>query len=70
MAADMRGRGVGGELLDRAEAIARARGCTDAYTDTFDFQAPGFWIRHGYEEFGRLEGMPPGHSRVWFRKKL
>jgi GNAT superfamily N-acetyltransferase len=70
MAPDVRGHGVGGDLLDRAEAIARARGCTDAYTDTFDFQAPTFWIRHGYEEFGRLDGMPPGHSRIWFRKKL
>ena len=70
MAPDMRGKGVGGELLDRAEAIARERGCTDAYTDTFDFQAPDFWMRHGYEEFGRLDGMPPGHSRIWFRKKL
>ena len=70
MAADMRGKGVGGDMLDRAEAIARARGCTDAYTDTFSFQAPGFWTRHGYAEFGRLDGMPPGHARIWFRKTL
>ena len=70
MAPDMRGKGVGGQLLDRAEAIARARGCTDAYTDVFDFQAPHFWLRHGYTEFGRLDGMPPGHSRFWFRKTL
>ena len=70
MAPDMRGRGVGGDLLDRAEAIARGRGCTDAYTDTFDFQAPSFWTRHGYREFGWMDGMPPGHSRVWFKKML
>ena len=67
---DQRGKGLGGELLERAEAIARGRSCTHAYTDTFSFQAPGFWTRHGYEEFGRLEGMPPGHSRIWFRKAL
>ena len=70
LAPDARGQGLGGELLDRAEAIARGRGCTDAYTDTFDFQAPGFWTRHGYTEFGRLDGMPPGHSRIWYRKTL
>ncbi|MBX6746810.1 MAG: GNAT family N-acetyltransferase, partial [Acetobacteraceae bacterium] len=29
-----------------------------------------FWTRHGYVEFGRLDGMPPGHSRIWFRKQL
>jgi GNAT superfamily N-acetyltransferase len=70
LAPDMRGKHLGRELLERAEAIARSRGCTDAYTDTFDFQAPGFWIRQGYEEFGRLQGMPPGHARIWFRKRL
>ena len=70
MAPDTRGKGVGGDMLDRAEAIARGRGCTDAYTDTFSFQAPHFWTRHGYTEFGRLDGMPPGHSRIWFRKTL
>lgn len=70
LAPEMRGQRLGSELLERAEAIARGRGCTNAYTDTFDFQAPGFWARHGYAEFGRLDDMPPGHSRVWFRKTL
>ena len=65
-----RGKGLGSELLKRAEVIARGRSCTDAYTDTFSFQAPGFWLRHGYHEFGRLDGMPHGHSRIWFAKKL
>ena len=57
-------------VRQRAEGIARARGCTNAYTDTFSFQAPGFWTRCGYKEFGRLEGMPAGHARIWFRKAL
>ncbi|GGC50068.1 N-acetyltransferase [Siccirubricoccus deserti] len=70
LAPEMRGKGLGGQLLGRAEAIARRRGCTDAYTDTFDFQAPGFWLRNGYVEFGRLDGMPQGHARIWFRKVL
>jgi GNAT superfamily N-acetyltransferase len=39
----MRRRGIGEELLHRAEAIGRERGCTNAYTDTFSFQAPSFW---------------------------
>ncbi len=70
LARSQRGRGVGSELLRRAEAIARTRGCTDAYTDTFSFQAPGFWSRNGYAEFGRLDEMPRGHARQWFRKRL
>ena len=67
---EMRGRGLGSELLRRAEAIARDRGCAQAYTDTFSFQAPEFWTGNGYAEFGRLDGMPAGHARLWFRKTL
>jgi GNAT superfamily N-acetyltransferase len=70
LARSQRGQGIGSELLRRAEAIARTRGCTDAYTDTFSFQAPGFWSRNGYAEFGRLDEMPRGHARQWFRKRL
>jgi GNAT superfamily N-acetyltransferase len=65
-----RRRGLGSQLLLRAEAIARERGCVGAYLDTFSFQAPAFYLRYGYEEFGRLEGLPPGHARIWFRKSL
>jgi GNAT superfamily N-acetyltransferase len=67
---ETRGKGVGTELLLRAEALARDRGCAQAYTDTFSFQNPGFWQRNGYVEFGRLDGMPAGHARIWFRKTL
>lgn len=70
LARDVRGQGLGTDLLARAEAVARERGCTDAYTDTFSFQAPGFWLRNGWVEAGRLDGMPPGHSRIWYRKAL
>ncbi len=70
LTSDLRGKKFGGELLLRAEAIARERGCKNVYTDTFSFQAPKFWKKNGYKEFGRLDDMPEGHSRIWFRKKL
>ncbi len=70
LARDTRGQGLGTQLLQRAENIARQRQCTDVYTDTFSFQAPRFWEQNGYVEFGRLDGMPSGHARIWFKKKL
>lgn len=57
-----RGGGIGSMLMDQAEAIAREQGCIGAYVDTFSFQAPDFYRRRGYEEFGRLEQLPPGHA--------
>ncbi len=70
VAEPFRRRGVGSRLLRRAEAIARDRGCIAAYLDTFSFQAPDFYPRHGYREFGRLEGLPPGHARIWLSKRF
>ena len=65
----LRGRGVGRELMARAEARARDRGCHSAWLDTFSFQAPGFYEKLGYEEFGRLD-YPPDHQRHFLGKRL
>jgi len=65
-----RKHGVGSELMGAAEAAAREQGCRAAYLDTFTFQAPKFYERLGYREFGRLSDFPPGHSRIWFSKAL
>jgi GNAT superfamily N-acetyltransferase len=68
--ATRRFQGIGSRLLLQAEAAAREKGCRGAYLDTFTFQAPKFYERHGYREFGRLEGFPPGHARIWLAKSL
>ena len=62
--------GLGGRLLSQAEAVALERGCTGAYINTFTFQAPDFYPRHGYREVGRIEGFPPGHGWIWLVKAL
>ncbi len=65
-----RGKGIGTVLLRKAEEIARARGCIGIRLDTMSFQAPAFYLRHGYSECGRIEDYPPGHQRIWFMKRL
>ena len=65
-----RGRSQGGRLLLAVEAEAKRRGCKRAVVETSSFQAPGFYERHGYVEFGRVEFGLPGHARIFLRKTL
>lgn len=66
----LRGRGYGRGLLTRAEDEARRRGAKNVYLDTFSFQAPGFYERHGYRVFGELRDFPAGHHRYFLTKEL
>ena len=65
-----RDKGFGSKLIRTAEKEARKRGVKHAYVDTFSFQAPGFYRKLGYREFGRLKGFPKGHARIWLSKAL
>lgn len=67
---DLRGHGYGKKLLDLAEEEGRKRGAQFSYLDTFSFQAPGFYEKFGYQEFGKLEDFPPGHNRYFMVKNL
>jgi GNAT superfamily N-acetyltransferase len=62
--------GLGRQLMHQAEAEAILRGCKHAYVDTFDFQAPDFYQRLGYTEWGILNDFPPGYKRIFLRKDL
>ena len=66
----MRGSGLGSKLLQMAEQEARRRGCRTALLYTNDFQAPGFYIKHGWREYGTFPCDPPGSSRIFFCKDL
>ncbi|MEI9410378.1 GNAT family N-acetyltransferase [Mesorhizobium salmacidum] len=66
----IRGRSHGSRLLAAVEAEARKRGCQRAVVETSSFQAPGFYVRHGYEEFGRVEFGLQGTARIFLRKTL
>lgn len=67
---EMRGQGTGSLLMNTAEDLARERGCVGIWLDTFDFQAPAFYHKHGFTEFGCLENFPPEHKRLFFQKRL
>jgi len=65
-----RGRGVGTRMVQMAEEEARRRGCRAAVLITISFQAPGFYERLGWREFGRIACDPPGTARIFMTKEL
>lgn len=66
----LRGRGLGRELTLAAEAEAVRRGCIGSTTETYSFQAPGFYERLGYAIAGEISDYPEGHRRCLFTKRL
>ncbi len=66
----LRGQGMAGRLLEKAETEAVARGCHGAWIDTFNPQALRAYQRQGYAIFGELPDFPVGRSRFFLRKRL
>ena len=66
----VRNGGHGRALMGRAEQYAAEQGCVGVHVSTFSFQARPFYEKLGYEVFGVLEGMPPGHSHFYLKKRL
>src|SRR6478672_9003201 len=67
---DHRGQGFGSKLMKAAEKEARRRGIKRAWVDTFSFQAPAFYRKLGYRQFGRLKDYPAGGYRSFLTKAL
>ncbi|MCC3777169.1 GNAT family N-acetyltransferase [Streptomyces sp. UNOB3_S3] len=66
-----RGAGLGGALTARAEDVAReAHGAVGSQVETWDFQAPGFYRKVGYEEVAAVEDYPPGMTNHLLIKRF
>ena len=66
-----RGKGLGSELVARAENIAIEQGCAYAFVDTMSYQASGFYERLGFSVVGRIPDWDShGHDKLYFTKNL
>ena len=62
--------GLGSRLLRAAEEEASSRGCRKIVLSTHSFQAPAFYLKHGYVVVGQFSDYPRGHSSIFLEKPL
>ena len=67
---DLRGQGIGSKILEMAENESRNRGCKYSFVDTFNFQAPKFYKKHGYKEVFALKKYTYTGERYYYTKEL
>lgn len=65
-----RTQGLGSALLAHGEDLARAKGAKNAWLDTFEWQARGFYMKQGYAEFGRIDGFIQNYYLALMKKAL
>ena len=67
---DLRGQGIGSQLLQRAESEAKKRNCRYVFVNTYQFQAPAFYQKHDYQEVFTLKDYPCTGQRHYYQKDL
>ena len=67
---ELRGQGMGSQLLYQAESEAKKRNCRFAFVNTYQFQAPAFYQKHGYQEVFTLKDYPCTGQRHYYQKDL
>lgn len=67
---ELRGKGLGHQLLEQAEELGRRRNCKFARLATWEFEAREFYGAHGYAIFGQHSDFPHGHTQYYLAKAL
>jgi GNAT superfamily N-acetyltransferase len=67
---DLRRARLGSRALAMAEEEGRRRGCTRITMTTLSIEAPGFYLKQGYEIAATIDCEPPSLTRYYMTKKL
>lgn len=65
-----RGRGLGSELLKKAEEYSLDLGFEQSLLETTDWQAKPFYEKQGYAVVASIDNYPKGHTCYFLTKQL
>jgi GNAT superfamily N-acetyltransferase len=65
-----RGKGWGTRLFKMTQAKALQRGCRHVVTRRYDFQAPDYFKKLGFQSYTRIKDYPKGHNFLFLTKNL
>ena len=68
--ANMRNQGHGTALIRTIEKEAEVRKCRQIVVETYDFQAPRFYEKLGFEVVGQVADYPRGHQFQTLVKRI
>ena len=67
---DRRRARIGSRVLAMAEEEGRRRCCSRIALTTLSIEAPGFYLKQGYDVVATIDCEPPGLTRYYMVKKL
>lgn len=67
---EYKNKGLGKQLVLAAIEEAKARNCDYVSLNTFNFQAPEFYEKLGFEKIGTEHDFPKGFEKYYYRKMV
>lgn len=70
IAEEYRGAGIGSQLLDIFEEEAKTQVVEKVFIDSYEFQAPEFYKKHGYKVITEIPDFLGGYGKLYLSKEL
>ena len=61
---------IGSKVINKIEKVSKENQCIGIRTETWSFQAKGFYEKNGFEVFAELNDCPPGVIEYFLKKYL
>lgn len=65
-----RNSGIGKKLIEKTEDYAKQAGCKNIWVDTYEYQAPEFYLKNNFVEKNRIKNYRGKDARIFFEKEI